>query len=125
MADDAAQDRQARVDALLEDNIRTELRAQNALAELGLSQQAIDRIAWAIKTELRYAFSVDWSPRWVKPGQLHAWEESGSFFARCPSCLLDSPPAGNHETAATWVTTHLATHHPAPALGSTEPAEQH
>jgi hypothetical protein len=73
MADDVVQDRQARVDALLEDNIRTELNARNALAGLGLSEQAIDRLAWVIKTELRYAFSVDWSPRWVKPGQLHAW----------------------------------------------------
>lgn len=100
MPDDAARDRQARVDALLEDNIRTELQAQNAMADLGLSQEAIARLARGTAAEVLYAFAVDWSPNWVKPGQVHAWEESGDFFARCPTCLLDSPPTGNRETAA-------------------------
>ena len=100
MPDDAARDRQAPVDALLEDNIRTELQAQNAMADLGLSQEAIARLARGLAAEVLYAFAVDWSPNWVKPGQVHAWEESGDFFTRCPTCLLDSPPTGNRETAA-------------------------
>jgi len=123
MPNDTARDRQARVDALLEDNIRTELQAQNALADLGLSQQAITRLARGIAAEVLYAFAVDWSPRWVGPGQVHTWEESGNFFARCPACLLDSPPTGNREAAAAWAATHRAAHRPAQAPGSTEPGK--
>ena len=39
-------DRQARVALLLEDNIRTEIQAQDAGAHLGLSPEAITRLAW-------------------------------------------------------------------------------
>jgi hypothetical protein len=123
MPDDAARDRQARVDALLEDNIRTELHAQNAVADLGLSQQAITRLARGIAAEVLYAFSVDWSPSWVKPGQVHTWEESGDFFGRCPVCLLDSPPTDNSEAAAAWTATHRAAHRPAQTPESTEPGK--
>jgi hypothetical protein len=117
MPDDAAVDRQARVASLLEDNIRTELRVQNDATDLGLPQEAIARLAWAVTAEVLYAFSVDWSPDWVKPGQVHTWQESVDFFARCPACLQDSPAAGTPQDAAAWAASHQATHSP----GSSEP----
>ena len=43
--------------------------AQNAMADLGLSQEAIARLAPGIAAEVLYAFAVDWSPNWVKPAQ--------------------------------------------------------
>jgi hypothetical protein len=120
MPDDVAQARQARVASLLEDNIRTELQAQNATAGLGLPQEAIARLARGIAAEVLYAFEVDWSPDWVGPGQAHTWQESGDFFARCPACLGDSPPAKSREDAAAWAASHQAAHGPAQSNGSPE-----
>ncbi len=48
----------------LTENIRTELLAVNALLNVGLSPEQIDRMAWAIATNIDYAFEVRWSPRW-------------------------------------------------------------
>lgn len=48
MTDDVAQDRPARVASLLEANIRAELEAQDATADLGLSSAAIARLARGI-----------------------------------------------------------------------------
>ncbi len=124
MPEDDDRDRQARVALLLEDNIRTEIQAQNAGAHLDLSPEAITRLAWGIRAELLYAFAVDWSPRWVKPGQFHVWQESGDFLARCPACLQDSPPAKSLEEATAWASSHQSQHTPAHTPGSSEPGQQ-
>lgn len=109
MPDDVAR-RQDRVAALLEDNIRTELQAQNAMAGLGLPEAAITRLAHGIAAEVLYAFAIDWSPDWVGPGHAHTWQASGDFFARCPACLQDSPPSKSREDATAWAADHQAGH---------------
>jgi len=124
MPDDFAQDRQARVASLLEDIIRTELQARNAVDDLGLSQEAIADLASLIADGILDAFAVDWSPRWVRPGETHTWQDSGDFFARCPVCLQDSPPAKTAEKAAAWASDHQAAHRPARSQGSPEPGPQ-
>lgn len=110
MSEDA-DERQARVADLLEDNIRTELHAQNGMADLGLTEKDIERIAHGITAEVLYAFAVDWSPDWVKQGGTHAWQSSGAFFARCSTCLRDSPPSASCEDAVAWAASHEAAHH--------------
>jgi hypothetical protein len=64
---------------LLQDNIRNELRAQNATGDLGLSDVQIGRLAWGIAAEVLYAFAVKWDPDWVDPGEPHTWTEGGKF----------------------------------------------
>ena len=120
MPDDAARDRAARVASLLQDNIRTELQAQNAGARLGLSQAAIARLANGIADGVLHAFAVDWSPNWVQPGEAHTWQASGDFFALCPVCLQDSPPAKSREDAAAWAASHQAAHDDTHSQGSPE-----
>lgn len=94
----------------MEANIRTELEAQNAMGDLGLSQAAIARIAHGVTAEVLYAFAVDWSPDWVRPGEAHTREASGEFFALCPVCLRDSPPKTSREDAVAWAANHQAGH---------------
>ncbi|MFJ5991006.1 hypothetical protein [Lentzea sp. NPDC092896] len=77
---------------------------------LGLADDAIERLMEGITSGVLYAFEVDWSPDWVKPGQVHAWEEDGVFFARCGECLLDSPPAEDRASAEAWAHEHGAQH---------------
>lgn len=124
MPDDADQARQARVAALLEDNIRAEVQAQNAMAGLGLPQAAIARLARGIAAEVLYAFAVDWSPDWIRSGETHTWEASGDFFALCPVCLQESLAKKSREDAAAWAAHHRAAHGSAPSHGSTEPGQQ-
>ncbi|WP_439661574.1 hypothetical protein ACSHWB_08715 [Lentzea sp. HUAS TT2] len=100
----------ARVTHLLEDNVRTELKVTNDALGLGLADDAIERLMEGVTSGVLYAFEVNWSPDWVKPGQVHAWEEDGMFFARCGGCLLDSPPAEDHESAEAWAHEHAALH---------------
>lgn len=110
MTNEADSAREARVVALLEHNVRTELRVMNALHELGLDDAVIERLTEGITSGVLYAFAVDWSPDWVKAGQVHTWEEDGAFFARCSRCLLDSPPAHNRASAEAWVRQHETQH---------------
>ncbi|WP_238005273.1 hypothetical protein KZZ52_17185 [Dactylosporangium sp. AC04546] len=110
MTNEADSAREARVVALLEHNIRTELLVMNAGYELGLGNAIVERLAEGITSGVLYAFAVDWSPDWVKPGQVHTWEEDGAFLARCSTCLLDSPPAHNRESAEAWVRQHETQH---------------
>jgi hypothetical protein len=123
MSDDAGRDRQARVDFLLEDNIRSELQAQNAMADLGLPQETITRLARGVAAEILYAFSVDWSPDWVKQGQVHTWQELSDFFARCPACLQDSPAAKSREDAVACAASHQATHRTTSSQGPPKPGQ--
>jgi hypothetical protein len=110
MAKVAGTAREARLVSLLEDNVRTELQVTNGMLELGLSEATIERLMEGVTSGLLYAFKVDWSPDWVKPGQVHEWEEGGAFFARCSVCLLDSPRADSRAAAEAWARQHEATH---------------
>lgn len=124
MPDDVAQVREARVAWLLQDNIRTELQARNAVDDLGLSPAAITDLADLIADGVLRAFAVDWSPDWVRPGEAHTWEAAGDFFARCQVCLQDSPPSKSREDAAAWAANHRAAHGRAQGQGSPEPGRQ-
>ncbi|MEU5669651.1 hypothetical protein ABZ749_04610 [Micromonospora sp. NPDC047753] len=110
MGKEADSAREARVVSLLEDNVRTELQVTNSMLELGLSDATIERLMEGVTSGLLYAFNVDWSPDWVKPGQVHAWEEGGAFFARCSGCLRDSPPADSRASAEDWARQHDTLH---------------
>lgn len=104
------EERANRVIALLEDNVRTELQVRNDMLNLGLSAASIESLMQGVTSGLLYAFAVDWSPDWVKRGQVHHWQESGQFFARCGDCLLDSPPSPDEPTAVTWALAHETCH---------------
>ena len=93
--------RQERVFELLEHNVLTELRIQTAIGGPEVSEERLADL---------YAFRVDWDPDWVRTGQLHSWHEGSSFFARCPTCLIDSPPRPSDEEAQAWVREHEAVH---------------
>jgi hypothetical protein len=111
MTDSRLEDeRAARVVSLLERNVRTESEVTNGMLDLGLSDDAVESLMQGVTSGLLYAFAVDWSPDWVKPGQVHHWEEAGRFFARCGVCLSDSPPSADEPTAATWARSHEASH---------------
>jgi hypothetical protein len=111
MTDDRLdKDRADRVVALLEDNVRTELQVTNSGFDLGLSDETIDRLMQGVTSGLLYAFAVDWSPDWVKAGDVHRWEEAGRFFSRCGVCLADSPPSPDEETAVAWARSHQKSH---------------
>jgi hypothetical protein len=45
-------------------NILDELRAQNALADLGLADDQLEQVAQAVAVNVDYSFEVRWSPRW-------------------------------------------------------------
>jgi hypothetical protein len=106
----AVSTREARVVSLLQDNVRTELQVTNGMLELGLSDATIERLMEGVTSGLLYAFKVDWSPDWVKRGQVHTWEEGAACFARCSRCLLDSPPADSRASAAAWARQHETLH---------------
>jgi hypothetical protein len=48
----------------LTENIRDELQAQNALGNLGLSEETLDSMAQAIAANIDYAFEARWAPQW-------------------------------------------------------------
>lgn len=111
MTDGRPVDRRAeRVVALLEDNVSTELQVTNSAFGLGLSDEAIERLMEGVTSGLLYAFAVDWSPDWVKQGEVHHWEASGRFFARCGLCLADSPALPDDGTAVGWARDHEKSH---------------
>lgn len=106
----ANEDRAVRVADLLTDNIRTEIVAQNAACSLGLTSEIVENLTRGIAAEVLYAFAVEWSPHWVKPGRPHSWESSGEHFSRCGICLQDSPPFATREDAQAWAINHEAIH---------------
>ena len=103
-------EREQRVAALLEDRVREELRVTDSAYGLGLSDEAIERLTEGVAAGVLYAFSVDWSPNWVRKGDVHAWEDAGVWFARCGDCLLDSPGAKTRAEAAAWARAHEEAH---------------
>lgn len=106
----AESERQARVIALLEDNVLTEIQIMNGARDLGLSDAAIRGLMEAITSSILYAFDVDWAPHWVKPGAVHTWQEAIGWFGRCSNCLMDSPPSTSREEASKWARNHESTH---------------
>lgn len=102
--------RQERVFELLEHNVLSELRSQTAIGGPEVSEERLADLAGSVVAEILYAFRVDWDPDWVRTGQLHSWHEGSSFFARCPTCLIDSPPRLSDEEAQAWVREHEAVH---------------
>jgi len=108
--DMAESERRAHVIARLEDNVRTEIEVVNGMLDLESCDAAIERLMVGITSNVLYAFNVDWAPDWVKPGDVHTWRESGTWFGRCSRCLLDSPPLINQEEASAWARDHEARH---------------
>jgi hypothetical protein len=111
MTDDRLVDGRAqRVVALLESTVRTELQVTNGGFDLGLSDETIEQLMQGVTSGLLYAFAIDWSPDWVKAGDVHHWEEPGRFFARCGVCLADSAPSSDEKTAVAWAHNHEKSH---------------
>lgn len=103
-------DREARVIALLEHCVQTELEVVNGGLRLGLSSEVVESLMEGVTAGILYGFSVDWSPSWLRHGDVHAWEESGTWFARCGTCLQDSPASSSREAAANWALKHQDSH---------------
>jgi hypothetical protein len=95
---------------LLEDDVRTELHITNGGFDLGLSDEAIEQLMQDGTSGLLYAFAVDWSPEWVKAGEVHHWDGTGRFFARCGVCLTDPPPSPHEDAAVAWAHGHEQSH---------------
>jgi hypothetical protein len=70
----------------MRDNVRSELQAQRAMADLPLDDATLDRLAEGIAANLDYAFSIAWSPRWVKGDEPHRWTEGSQHFVECLKC---------------------------------------
>lgn len=103
-------EREQRVVALLEDRVREELRVTDGVYDLGLSEETIERLMADVTAGVLYAFSVDWAPDWLPKGDVHAWEESGAWFARCGVCLQDSPGSTTRAGATFWAREHEKSH---------------
>ncbi|CAN5526119.1 hypothetical protein BH10ACT10_BH10ACT10_17690 [soil metagenome] len=82
----------------------------DGMLNLGLSATDIERVMQGVTSGLLSAFNIDWSPDWVKPGDVHAWQNDGNWQARCSVCLLDSLPSPSRDVAAKWGHHHEATH---------------
>jgi hypothetical protein len=106
----APDNREERLADLLDDNVVTEIRAMNAVLDLGLSEHQIENLAGAISANLLYAFDIEWAPDWVKPGEVHSWQDDGSWRARCGICLEDSPAAASEREAVSWARRHESAH---------------
>ena len=96
---------------LLYDAVRDELRVYNGVEKLGITDEAIRTLAWAVSTRIDYAFSINWSPDWVAPGCPHLWHDEGGWHARCNECLQESPPSASEHDAVTWFDNHVAESH--------------
>lgn len=77
-------ERNARVVALLEDCVRTELTVSNGMLDLGLSDVALERLMEGITSGVLHGFAVDWSPDWVgsEKSMLGKNPRGGSLAAR-------------------------------------------
>jgi hypothetical protein len=99
-----------RVVALLQYNLRTTLERNFGREGVKLSEEQVAFLAMDLADEALYAFSVDWAPRWVKPGEVHSWADDDGFHARCGVCLLDSPRFDERPTAQAWAQQHERSH---------------
>jgi hypothetical protein len=87
-----------------------DLTVKNITLELRLTDDVIEALAESIASELLSGFAVDWSPNWVRPGDVHAWQEDSGWMARCGTCLADSPPAPSRDDAVAWARQHELAH---------------
>lgn len=101
-------ERQARVVALLEESVRTEIGVINGMFDLGLSPASIERLMEGVTSGILYAFDVDWAP--VSVNGAHTWNEAGEWFGRCSTCLRDSPPERTEQAASAWAHRHESEH---------------
>lgn len=104
------EERRQRVVDLFEDCVQTELAHRNELDGYGLDEVAIQRMMFSVTAAVLYAFDIDWNPNWVKAGQVHHWEESDTWFARCGVCLVDSMGSPSKADATAWARRHEASH---------------
>ena len=63
----AQDDERGGLDERVVENVLTELQAQNALQGLGLDEDKLRLLAWAVAVNLDYAFELRWAPRWESP----------------------------------------------------------
>jgi len=63
----AQDDERGGLDERVIENALTELKAQNALQGLGLDDDKLRLLAWAVAVNLDYAFELRWAPRWESP----------------------------------------------------------
>ncbi|MBW3649589.1 MAG: hypothetical protein KY458_03385 [Actinobacteria bacterium] len=108
--------------ARLTSNIAEELRAQSALRDLGLSEVTIEEVASAIAVNIDYAFTVAWSPRWVKPGDAHYGMEPDSesptgenHFVECLQCQWVCASNPSRRDAEQKYGRHLQREHTSPS----------
>lgn len=88
-----------------------DLTVKNITLELGLTDDVIEALAESVTSELLNGFTVDWSPNWLRTGDVHAWqEEDTGWMARCGTCLADSQPAPSREDAVAWARQHELAH---------------
>jgi hypothetical protein len=103
------------VDERLAGNIKEELTAQRAMSDLPLTDQQIDQLASAIRSNVLYGFEVRWSPRWVKGDDPHHWVEDADsahpkYFVEC--LRHERITVHDSEAAATeWWSEHQRTEH--------------
>ena len=103
-------ERARRVIALLEDAVADELRVTAGMAQIELAEGQIQDLGAAVTSRLASAFSFDWSPHWVKPGNVHSWPSDDGYRSRCDVCLEDSPPHPDLDLAVAWARNHAASH---------------
>ncbi|MEI2818891.1 MAG: hypothetical protein V9E81_01180 [Marmoricola sp.] len=105
-----AEQRVARVVELVEHCVKTELQVTAGIRGLDLDDATLEELAGGVTAGLLYAFEMDWSPDWVRPGEVHQWQENGMHTARCSVCLADSVPTNDRNAATTWAESHAASH---------------
>lgn len=103
-------ERARRVLELLIDAVSDELHVAAGMCDIDLSEQQFDNLTAAVTSRLDSAFDFDWAPHWVRPGSVHTWPVEGGVRSRCGTCLADSPPLPQKETAAQWAKDHEASH---------------
>jgi hypothetical protein len=87
----------------LTENILDELASCNGLMALGLDDRTLRELAKQVAVNIDYAFTVTWSPKWVKSGEPHVWSETSStgvsHFAECLLCgavMAEPTPEAAH-----------------------------
>jgi hypothetical protein len=110
MAEPDGNTRIDRVVALLQHNLRSTLERNFGREGIELSDERLDYLATDLADEALYAFSVDWAPRWVKPGDVHSWPHDEGYLARCGVCLVDSPLFAERTDAQAWARGHEKSH---------------
>jgi hypothetical protein len=102
---------------LLYDAVQDELHTYNAIGRFGLADEAIRTLAWAVTSRIDYAFRIEWSPDWVRPGRPHLWKDEDGWHARCDECAQESRPSASEHDAIAWFDGHAAEMHDTGSTG--------